>query len=64
MARCQPGLFQALIQVASGSPKGFDCSTLVILLGQHLSLNEQLGGGPTNDSCISECCSQPQPPIA
>jgi hypothetical protein len=42
MARCRPGLFQALIQFASGSLTGLDCTTLVILLRQHLSLNEHL----------------------
>jgi hypothetical protein len=42
MARCRPGLFQALIQFASGSLTGLDYTTLVILLRQHLSLNEHL----------------------
>ena len=51
MVRCGPGLFQALIQFASGSLTGLDCATLVILLRQHLSLNEQFGGGPTDDTC-------------
>ena len=51
MARCRPGLFQALSQFASGSLTGFDCAILVILLRQHLSLNEQFGGGPTDDTC-------------
>jgi hypothetical protein len=39
--------------VASGSPTGLDCTTLVILLRQHLSLNEQLGGGPTGRQLYS-----------
>ena len=51
MVRCGPGLFQALIQFASGSLTGLDCATLVILLRQHLSLNELFGGGPTDDTC-------------
>jgi hypothetical protein len=48
--------------VASGSLTGLDCVTLVILLRQHLSRNEQFGGGPTDDSCtLGPRCQLQQP---